>query len=52
MAEFEVFRITPEVGEQCYEYAESARTQGRRPNEQRFTNVPPGSLSSCSYFFF
>jgi len=41
MAEFEVFRITPEVGEKCYEYAESTRSQGRWPNERRFTNVKP-----------
>ena len=41
MTEFEVFRITPEVGEKCYEYAESTRTQGRWPNEKRFTNVKP-----------
>ena len=41
MAEIEVFRITPEVGEKCYEYAESTRSQGSRPNEKRFTNVQP-----------
>ena len=41
MTEFEVFRITPEVGEKCYEYAESTRTEGRWPKERRFTNVQP-----------
>jgi hypothetical protein len=41
MSEFEVFRITPEVGEKCYEYAESTRTEGRWPKERRFTNVQP-----------
>jgi|694.fasta_scaffold20903_9 hypothetical protein len=41
MTEFEVFRITPEVNEKCYEYAESTRSQGRWPNERRFTNVKP-----------
>ena len=41
MSDFEVFRITPEVGEKCYEYAESTRSQGRWPNEKRFTNVQP-----------
>jgi hypothetical protein len=40
MTEVEVFRITPEVGK-CYEYAESTRTQGRYPNQRRFTiNTP------------
>lgn len=41
MTEFEVFRITPEVNEKCYEYAESTRKEGRWPNERRFTNVKP-----------
>jgi hypothetical protein len=41
MSEFEVFRITPEVGEKCYEYAESTRTEGIWPKERRFTNVQP-----------
>jgi hypothetical protein len=41
MTEYEVFRITPEVNEKCYEYAESTRSQGTWPNEQRFTIVQP-----------
>jgi len=41
MSKFEVFRIVPEVGEKCYEYAESTRTEGYWPNQRRFTNVKP-----------
>lgn len=43
MPDYEVFRITPEVGEKCYEYAEadSRLTKGNWPNQKFFTNVPP-----------
>jgi hypothetical protein len=41
MSEFEVFRITPEVGNLCYEYAESTRIEGRWPSERHFTNSVP-----------
>ncbi len=42
MTEFEVFRITPEVGNLCYEYAESTRSEGRRwQSERHFTNSVP-----------
>lgn len=47
MSEFEVFRITPEVGNLCYEYAESTRSEGRWPSQRHFTNSVPlyvGSL--------
>ncbi len=39
--EFEIFRITPDVNDLCYEYAESTRIEGRYPNERHFTNIPP-----------
>lgn len=41
MTEFEIFRISPKVGEKCYEYAESTRKQGRYPNERYFTKTQP-----------
>jgi hypothetical protein len=41
MAEFEVFKITPEVGNLCYEYAESTRSEGRWPSQRHFTNSVP-----------
>jgi len=41
MAEIEIFRLTPVVGETCYEYAESTRRQGRYPRERYFTNTQP-----------
>ena len=39
--EIEVFRITPEVGEKCYDYVENARIVGDYPNRRYFTNVQP-----------
>jgi hypothetical protein len=38
MTEYEVFRITPEVGEKCYEYAECTHSD---TNGRKFTNVIP-----------
>jgi hypothetical protein len=38
MTEYEVFRITPEIGEICYEYAECTHSD---TNERKFTNVKP-----------
>ena len=41
MTKIEVFRIEPEVGEKCYEYAESTTTEGKWPDEKHFTNIEP-----------
>ena len=43
---FEVFRIEPEVGENCYEYAEyeyaeSTSTKNSYLNQKYFTNIRP-----------
>ncbi len=35
--EIEVFRIMPKDGDKCYEYAESTRSEGKWPDQRRFT---------------
>ena len=35
--EVEVFRITTEIGDKYYEYAESTRSKGKWPDQRRFT---------------
>ena len=48
MAEIEIFRIEPIVGETCYEYAESTHQEGKYPNQRYFTHFYPlyvGKLS-------
>ena len=38
---YEVFGITPEVGNLCYEYAESTQSVGRWQSQRHYTNIKP-----------